>query len=163
MATHSSILAWGISWTEEPGRLQSMGSQRVVHGWSNLAHTHVKLQMDLQLFYIPREPLWVSPPLGPSMSIYLHDKGLWVLQDPSSLRSEATQVNTGFIPSPWVSISCLKLPDCLWSHPTLQSIFSSQDKPRKQVTYFTTENFCGQRLICLILAGMKDWKNEKVI
>ena len=32
MATHSSILAWGISWTEEPGRLQSMGSQRVVHG-----------------------------------------------------------------------------------------------------------------------------------
>ena len=28
MATHSSILAWTISWTEEPGRLQSMGSQR---------------------------------------------------------------------------------------------------------------------------------------
>ena len=27
MATHSSILAWEISWTEEPGRLQSMGSQ----------------------------------------------------------------------------------------------------------------------------------------
>ena len=31
MATHSSILAWEISWTEEPGRLQSMGSQRVRH------------------------------------------------------------------------------------------------------------------------------------
>ena len=31
MATHSSILAWRISWTEEPGRLQSMGSQRVRH------------------------------------------------------------------------------------------------------------------------------------
>ena len=29
MATHSSILAWKISWTEEPGRLQSLGSQRV--------------------------------------------------------------------------------------------------------------------------------------
>ena len=28
MATHSSILAWKISWTEEPGGLQSMGSQR---------------------------------------------------------------------------------------------------------------------------------------
>ena len=28
MATHSSILAWRISWTEEPGGLQSMGSQR---------------------------------------------------------------------------------------------------------------------------------------
>ena len=29
MATHSSILAWEISWTEEPGRLQSMGSQEL--------------------------------------------------------------------------------------------------------------------------------------
>ena len=31
MATHSSILAWKIPWTEDPGRLQSMGSQRVGH------------------------------------------------------------------------------------------------------------------------------------
>ena len=31
MATHSSILAWRIPWMEEPGRLQSMGSQRVGH------------------------------------------------------------------------------------------------------------------------------------
>ena len=31
MATHSSILAWRITWTEKPGGLQSMGSQRVRH------------------------------------------------------------------------------------------------------------------------------------
>ena len=31
MATHSSILAWRIQWTEEPGRLQSIGLQRVRH------------------------------------------------------------------------------------------------------------------------------------
>ena len=31
MATYSSIRAWEIPWTEEPGRLQSMGSQRVGH------------------------------------------------------------------------------------------------------------------------------------
>ena len=31
MTTHSSILAWEISWTEEPGGLQTMGSQRVGH------------------------------------------------------------------------------------------------------------------------------------
>ena len=37
MATDSSILAWRILWTEEPGRLQSMGSRRVGH---NCAHTH---------------------------------------------------------------------------------------------------------------------------
>ena len=38
MATHSSILAWRIAWTEGPGRLQSIGSQRVGHDWSDLAH-----------------------------------------------------------------------------------------------------------------------------
>ena len=34
MATHSSILAWRISWTEEPGGLQSTGSQRVGQDWA---------------------------------------------------------------------------------------------------------------------------------
>ena len=35
MATHSSILAWEIPWTEEPGGLQSMGSQKSQTGLSN--------------------------------------------------------------------------------------------------------------------------------
>ena len=44
-ATHSSILAWRIPWTEEPGRLQSMVSQTVRHDCSNIAcmHTMVKI------------------------------------------------------------------------------------------------------------------------
>ena len=36
-APHSSTLSWKIPWTEEPGRLQSMGSLRVGHDWSDLA------------------------------------------------------------------------------------------------------------------------------
>ena len=40
MATHSSVLAWRIPWTEEPGGLQSIGSQRVRHDWSHLALPH---------------------------------------------------------------------------------------------------------------------------
>ena len=36
MANHSSILAWRIPWTEEPDRLQSVGSQRVRPNWSDL-------------------------------------------------------------------------------------------------------------------------------
>ena len=36
MATHSSTLAWKIPWAEEPGGLQSMGSQRVRHNGSDL-------------------------------------------------------------------------------------------------------------------------------
>ena len=39
IATHSSILAWRMPWTEEPGRLQSVGLQRVRRDKSNLAHT----------------------------------------------------------------------------------------------------------------------------
>ena len=39
MATHSSILAWRIPWTEKPDGLQSIGSQRVGHNWSDSAHT----------------------------------------------------------------------------------------------------------------------------
>ena len=37
MATHSSIIAWGMPWTEEPGGLWSIGSQRVRHDRSYLA------------------------------------------------------------------------------------------------------------------------------
>ena len=37
MASHSSSLAWRSPWTEEPGRLQSMGWHRVRHNWSDLA------------------------------------------------------------------------------------------------------------------------------
>ena len=39
MTTHSSILAWRIPWTEEPGVLQSTGFQRVRHDYE-CAHTH---------------------------------------------------------------------------------------------------------------------------
>ena len=41
MTTLSSILSWRNLWTEEPGGLQSMGSQRVRHDWSDLAHMHI--------------------------------------------------------------------------------------------------------------------------
>ena len=40
MKTHSSILAWRIPWTGEPGRLQSIGSYRVGQDWSNLVCMH---------------------------------------------------------------------------------------------------------------------------
>ena len=43
VATHSSVLAWRIPWIEEPGGLQSMGSQTVGQDWSNLACMHANL------------------------------------------------------------------------------------------------------------------------
>ena len=41
MAIHSSTLAWKIPWTEEPDRLQSMGSQRVGHDWATSLASHL--------------------------------------------------------------------------------------------------------------------------
>ena len=47
MATHSSTLAWEIPWMEEPGKLRSMGSQRVGHDWT------ISLSFFLSLFKFP--------------------------------------------------------------------------------------------------------------
>ena len=49
MATHSSILAWKIPWTEKPGRLQSMASQRVT---DNGAHIHQSQSSLYQVFQV---------------------------------------------------------------------------------------------------------------
>ena len=51
MATCSGILVWEIPWTEEPGGLQSMGSQRVGHDRAT-EHTHHNLTKDLQAISI---------------------------------------------------------------------------------------------------------------
>ena len=56
MVTHSSILAWGIPGTEEPGGLPSMGSHRVGHGWRDLAAAawlcHVQLNLSAPQIWI---------------------------------------------------------------------------------------------------------------
>ena len=44
MAPHSSTLAWRIPWREQPGRLQSMGSQRSGHDWATSTHSRGKLK-----------------------------------------------------------------------------------------------------------------------
>ena len=52
MATHSSILAWRIPWTEELGGLQSMGLLRVGQDWSDWAHTRRVLLLYFQCTYL---------------------------------------------------------------------------------------------------------------
>ena len=59
MVAHSTLLAWRISWAEEPGGLQSMGSQRVGHDWSDLTgtradkvHGQTALRLSLYLLFI---------------------------------------------------------------------------------------------------------------
>ena len=55
MASHFSILAWRILWTEEPGGLQSMRSQRVAHDWSNWVYIRVCVCMCVcRVWYYPQ-------------------------------------------------------------------------------------------------------------
>ena len=78
MTTHSSILAWGIPWTEEPGWLQSMGSQRVGHDWalthkcSQVRDLRVRVPMKIQTGFAPGKLrpcyhwcLWWNVPVNP--------------------------------------------------------------------------------------------------
>ena len=51
MATRSSILAWKIPWTKEPGRLQSMGSQRVGHDWVASLYSCVQMAVILLAYF----------------------------------------------------------------------------------------------------------------
>ena len=51
LATHSSILVSRLLWTEEPGRPQSKGSQRVGHGWAKHIHSmHTGISIDISIF-----------------------------------------------------------------------------------------------------------------
>ena len=56
MATHSSVLAWRIPETEEPGRKPSMGSHRVGHDWSDLACMHACMSNISYLFQVSQQP-----------------------------------------------------------------------------------------------------------
>ena len=64
MAPHSSTLAWEIPWMEEPGRLQSMGSQRVGHDWATslslFSFMHWRRKWHPTPMFLPGEPqgLW---------------------------------------------------------------------------------------------------------
>ena len=60
MATHSSVLAWRIPWTEELVGLQSMGSQRVRHNWVTNTHTQCYTLYPHELFY--NESLYLLKP-----------------------------------------------------------------------------------------------------
>ena len=58
MATHSSILAWRIPWTEEPGRLQFIGSHRVRHDWNDLARMQAAIKRNKPGSFVET---WMNP------------------------------------------------------------------------------------------------------
>ena len=63
IATHSSILAWRTPWTEEPVRVQSMGSQRVRHEWARTSLNLLSVAFMLCFLFILLLVLFLSPTL----------------------------------------------------------------------------------------------------
>ena len=83
MAAHSSILAWRISWTEEPGGLQFTGSQGVGHSWA-AEHIHRQLVVLLKPPSVASafcSQVWISSPTAPR-----------------NVKRLATQIDAGCLP-----------------------------------------------------------------
>ena len=97
MATHSSILAWKIPWMEEPGGLQSTGSQRVGHDWAT--------SLSLSLYFRIR-----------GFQIYFRICSFVFFQIKSSCAKTIYSHNSPFpIATYWVSI-------CSWTYSRLYSV-----------------------------------------
>ena len=91
MAAHSCILPWRIPWTEEPGRLQSMGSQRVRHNWATNNFTSlfsVRVNQCISVRKVPasrrcignsRGHFWLSQLLGGApVALNEWNQGCWL-------------------------------------------------------------------------------------
>ena len=71
IAIHSSIHAWEILWTKDPGGLQSMGSCRVGHDWSDLALTHTSKVLNslVSCWTVWKWPLFFHKPGPPHLGV----------------------------------------------------------------------------------------------
>ena len=75
MATHSSILAWKIPWTEEPGRLQFMGLQRVRNDLATNTFTYVHSLLLMKWSVTTISYVWTIEKLLPSKEDSLRKEG----------------------------------------------------------------------------------------
>ena len=116
MATYSSILAWRIPWTEEPGGLQSVGSPRVGHDWAHTATTTTRICLGffLRMMGFQGQMLgWGAEWL----------QGWWqnqILKRPLVAELQRTRVEVGieylFIHEvKWKSLSCVQLFATPWT------------------------------------------------
>ena len=109
IAVHSSILAWRIPWTEEPGRLQTMGSQVSEYKWvtKHTAHRYLKKQKDISLSLGQQRqttawqkpntsvnPWWIriaNSTVLPRVSVEKYVKGMYVWKWETVLQAEGPE------------------------------------------------------------------------
>jgi len=108
MATHSSTLTWKIPWTENPGRLQSTGSQRVGHDWLTWL-THSFFYMFLSYCWLDYLKPAAQERLNPQqqssrlMSMEPQASKNWKQAFHSRLLQEQTQWRLSVVPALWIS------------------------------------------------------------
>ena len=125
-ATHSSIIAWRILWTEEPGGLQSIGSQTVGHNWSSLVGmlcTRAMLCSFVVCSGIWYDPRWY---MDGHLNIFVVIMLMCSVQFsrsvvPDSLRPRESQHARPPCPSPSPGVHSDSCPSSLWCHPAISS------------------------------------------
>ena len=129
METHSSILAWRIPWTEEPGGLQPIESQRVRHDWSDLAHTP---------FIITYRCLLMNNVRSWSVEQRLTSWGPSFGRGSVCVVSSRVQMSSG-----WDAVGCMHW-DMSWSielHKTCSFVVSTGSGATLQVSELQTQEF----------------------
>ena len=115
MATRSSILAWRIPWTKEPGSLQSMGFQRIGCDWSDLAHMHAHTQTTIlaqrrdSWTELSREGIHSLPPI--TVAVLSNSNGFFNLKMLAFI-SRSTFWNNWFTIA--LTVRCWKM-DSVWT------------------------------------------------
>ena len=100
MATHSSTLAWKTPWTEEPCRLQSMGSQRVGHDWATSLSLSFSLVISQKkMFYSPLRNSSSEEQLS-FLFVWFHFREKWWLLQTIRTRGDVSHPRV----SPWTWI-----------------------------------------------------------
>ena len=133
MATHSSILAWRILWTEEPGGLQSKGSQRAGHDWNSWAWG--------LMVVTTRASQWAENISVGKRSLFKSTWENWLLNSTSG-ESQGTLVCKGSEKS-YVCVCASVMSDSVRPHGLLAPWKKSYDQPgqhiKKQRHYFTNK------------------------
>ena len=129
MATHSSVLAWRIPGTREPGGLPSMGSHRVRHNWSDLAAAARWAKWAKGYFWT-----WETPTF-PHISLLLKPLSPNLLSFPAFLclpMGPHCVISCHLAPAPISLLICSYLPAVTNLH---QKLISSKLIPQRQVLY----------------------------
>ena len=125
MATHSSILAWRIPWTEEPGGLWSLRLQRVGHDWSDLAAAADRKGVIINNVYLRQLTysklsflaFFSSPYQFFYLDLLLFSRSVVF----NSLWSHGLQHTRLPCPSPFLGACSNSCPLSWWCHPTISS------------------------------------------